>query len=104
MLFIFEGDLTPTDAGRELSVLWQLLKREGITRLTGVQVSFLGWNDEGRFQILDRDDRIAEMSFARDPAAATLKPRHIRRPGTVIRRRPDDMDFNPLAVMLGYDD
>ena len=100
MLVMFPGEIRVAELERELRPFLDLLKREGLDRVTGLQISFLGWRGNARCQIVDKHNFISEVNFDRSEngEARTV------RPGSVIRDRPDDLEFSPFAVMFGHDD
>lgn len=100
MLFMFPGQMTVAALEDELKPFFDLLKREGLDRVTDLHISCLGWRGEARCQIVDdKDNRISEVTFDRsDGQLRTV------RAGVTIRDRPDDLEYNPLAIMFGHDD
>lgn len=100
MLFMFPGAIAVSDVETELKPFFDLLAREGLDRVTDLQISFLGWRGNERCQIVDRDDRISEVVFQRSEVGG---PR-VARAGVTIRDRPGDLKYNPLAVIFGHDD
>jgi len=101
MLFMFPGEIAVSDLEVELQPLLELLRREGLDRITGLQVSFLGWRGDARCQIVDHEARISEVVFEKDDDSQGVRR---ARSGVTLRNRPDDLDFSPLAVMFGHDD
>jgi len=104
MLFVFQGDMTPTNAGQQLQALWDVLQANGVTRLANLQVSLLGWNNNGSVEVVGKDKQtITQMSFAPpsrkpDEVQQTLVPR------TSILQISNDMETKPrrgLYALLG---
>lgn len=101
MLFMFPGEIAVSGLEIELTPFLELLRREGIDRITGLQISLLGWRGNERCQIVDQENRISEVVFEEGGDCGVVR---YARPGVTIRDRPDDLGFSPLAVMFGHDD
>lgn len=101
MLFMFPGEIIVEELESELKPFLDLVRREGLDRITQLQISFLGWRGNARCQIINEENRISEITF--DKSEGTDQLRTVR-PGVMIRDRPEDLEFSPLAVMFGHDD
>lgn len=100
MLFMFPGEITVSDLEVELKPFLELLKREGLDRVTGLQISFLGWRGNERCQIVNQENRISEVVFEKSESGGVRSVR----PGVTIRDRPDALNWSPLAAIFDHDD
>lgn len=105
MLFLFPGQTELALLTTPLNLLIQDLHAAGVTYVSEVQISLLGFDQESRFQIHNRRGEISQILYdrQRDGAGVAL-PNWVRRPGREIARRPDDQDINPFALLMGHDD
>ena len=100
MLFMFPGEIAVSDLEVEIQPFFEMLRKEGLDRVSGLQISFLGWRGDQRCQIVDKENLISEVVFQRCDSHGPRVPR----PGPTIRDRPIDLEHNPFAVMFGHDD
>lgn len=100
--FNFTGFVPVGELDVVLGALTKLLADEGLEELSSLTISFLGWRGQSRCQIVDNDGFIKTISI--DPSTIDVNTK-LAFPETLqVRDRPDDLEFNPIAVMLGRDD
>lgn len=102
MNFNFSGFVPVGELDVVLGALTKLLKDEGLEEVSCLSISFLGWRGRARCQIVDDDGFIKTISI--DPSTIDANTK-LAFPDTLhVRDRPEDLEFNPIAVMLGRDD
>lgn len=102
MHFNFEGFVPIRELDVVLGALIKLLANEGLEEVSCLTISFDGWRGRSRCQIVDGDGFIKTIGID----ASTIDERTtLAFPDTLhVRDRPDDLEFNPIAVMMGRDD
>lgn len=105
MLFLIPGQTELTLLATPLNLLMKDLSAAGISVVSEVQISLLGWDSASRFQIRNKNGEISEIVYdrKRDSNGVALNT-WSRRRGKKILPRPDDLDFNPFGVLMGFDD
>lgn len=102
MHFDFEGFVPVDEIEVVLGALARFLKNEGLTEVSCLSISFLGWRGPSRCQIVNDEDWIRSISI--DPSAINDSTELVLPETLRIRDRPDDLEFSPLALMMGRDD
>lgn len=105
MLFLFPGRIELDQLRTPLEFFVQQLEAAQLEAVSEIQISLLGWRPEARCQIRNKRGNISQITLARlhDQAGMPLNE-WVRLPGATITDRPGDLEFNPLAIMMGDDD
>jgi hypothetical protein len=105
MLFLFPGRIELDQLRTPLELFVRELEAAQLEAISEMQISLLGWRPEARCQIRNKQGDISQIVFSRvhDENGVPLNE-WVRRPGGTIDARPDDLEFNPLAIMMGHDD
>jgi len=105
MHYILSGEGPIDDLEGTAAVIARVLREEGLDRISDLEISFHGWRGNVRCQIVDRGGWIQSVKIARTRLSETAGEWEPKLPGALtIRDRPDDMEWSPLAVMMGRDD
>ena len=105
MHFILSGEGPIDDIEAAATVIRRVLQREGLDRISELEISFHGWRGNARCQIVDCGGWLQPVHIGRvllsgiTGDSAPELPEHL-----TIRDRPDDMEWSPLGVMMGRDD
>lgn len=105
MLFLIPGRTELASLATPLNMLIADLNAAGVGVVSDLQISLQGWNPDTRFQIRNKRGDISQILYDRqyDYSGAGLNE-WLRRQGPEIVPRPDGLDFNPFAVLMGHDD
>jgi hypothetical protein len=105
MLFLFPGRIELDALRTPIELFVQQLEAAQLDAVSEMQISLLGWRPDARCQIRNKQGDISQIIFDRlhDEAGVPLDE-WMRRPGPIISDRPNDLEFNPLAIMMGHDD
>ena len=105
MLFMFPGRVELDALRTPLELFVRELESAQLQAVSEMQISLLGWRPEARCQIRNSKGDISQIIFNQvyDESGARLN-KWIRSPGPTITARPNDLEFNPLAIMMGHDD
>jgi hypothetical protein len=105
MLFLFPGHIELDRLRTPLELFVQQLEIAQLETVSEMQISFLGWRPDARCQIRNKQGDISQIILDRlhDERGVPLDE-WARRPGVTISDRPEDLEFNPFAIMMGHDD
>jgi hypothetical protein len=105
MLFLFPGRVELNALRTPLELFVRELEAAQLQTISEMQISLLGWRPKTRCQIRNASGDISQIIFDQvyDEQGAALNE-WVRRPGPTISERPSDLEFNPLAIMMGHDD
>ena len=107
MHFGFYGRFPVAELDNTARAVSLLLKAEGLDEISDVTISFLGWRNGERTQIVDSEGFIQsyQTSWAEAIEHYGTSDLKVWLPtGWVIRDRPHDLEWSPMAVMAGRDD
>lgn len=105
MLFVFPGRVELEQLRTPLELFVRQLEAAQLEAVSEMQISLLGWRPEARCQIRNKQGDISQIILSRvhDENGHPLNE-WARHPGATISARPADLEFNPLAIMMGHDD
>jgi hypothetical protein len=105
MLFLFPGRIELDQLRTPLELFIRQLEAAQLEAVSEMQISLLGWRPDARCQIRNKKGDISQVIFSRvhDEDGLPLNE-WVRLPGVTISSRPGDLEFNPLAIMMGHDD
>lgn len=105
MLFLFPGRIEVDALRTPIELFVQQLEAAQLDAVSEMQISLLGWRSDARCQIRNRQGDVSQIIFDRlhDEAGIPSKA-WARRAGPTISTRPEALEFNPLAIMMGHDD
>lgn len=105
MHYSLSGEGPVDDLEGMAAVIARLLRKEGLDRISDLEISFNGWRGNARCQIVDRSGWIQSVRIARAPLSEMAEGWEPELPETLtIRDRPDDIEWSPIGVMMGRDD
>ena len=105
MRFSIRGHIRPTDLEPVLALLMESLMDEGVEKVSDISLDFFAWGKKDRRQIVDSDGSITALTIDADALIANPEVAKLSLPeGVTIRDRPEDMEFNLLAIAAGLDD
>ena len=107
MHFGFYGRFPVAELDNTAKSISLLLQDEGLDEISDITISFLGWRKGERTQIVDTKGFIQLYKVNWSDAIehyGTGKLKLGLPDGWLIRDRPNDLEWSPLAVMAGRDD
>lgn len=105
MHFKLPGEGSLEDIEATAAVITKVLQKEGLDRISELSITFHGWRGSARCQVTDSEGWLQPVHIERVPLSEAADGGEPKLPeGLIIRDRPDDLEWSPLAVMAGRDD
>ncbi|MBX7535134.1 hypothetical protein K3175_05635 [Qipengyuania sp. GH1] len=107
MHFGFNGRFPVTELDNTAHAVSLLLQDEKLDEISDLTISFLGWRKGERTQIVDQKGFIQLYKLQWNDVIEHFGTGRLKLnlpTGWVIRDRPQDLEWSPLAVMAGRDD
>lgn len=107
MHFGFHGCFPATELDNTARAVRILLREEGVDEISELTISFLGWRKGQRTQIVDEEGFIQTYHTHWADALEHYGTSALKvglPTGWIIRDRPRDLEWSPMAVMARRDD